>query len=368
MRVLVADNHEDGMYKCRGELLEALAKTAEVYISVPEGKYTKAMVQMGCHFEKLSIDRRGMNPLMELSLIFEYRRLINRIKPDVVLTYSIKPNVYLGWICSLKKIPYIANVTGLGSSIQGGGLTKKLTLLLYKMGLRKANMVFCQNKANMELLQKQHIIKGACILLPGSGVNLSAHPFEQYPPDTFKLRFLTIGRIMKDKGTSELIEAAKIVKERYPDVSFSMIGFYDGDYEQIITEAEKKGLIHFYGHQDDVHSFIKESHAIVHPSYHEGMANALLESAAAGRPVIATDVPGCIETYEPDVTGISCHPRDSASLADAIIRFIELPYQEKVQMGLRARKKMEDEFDRAIVLNRYKEEINQIRRSKNVAL
>ena len=342
--------------------MKALNGIGDVFISVPRGKYTDKMVQMGCHFEELKIDRRGMNPLQEVRLIRDYVRLLNKVKPDIVLTYSIKPNVYLGYLCGRKGIPYIANVTGLGTSIQDEGISSKLTVLLYRIGLRKAGMVFCQNKSNRKFLLEQGVIKGRSELIPGSGVNLTAHCFEKYPPDTDELKFLTIGRIMKDKGTDELLEAARIVKRKHPAVSFSLIGFYDGDYQDKIEEAEKDGIVRFYGHQDDVHSFIKHSHAIIHPSYHEGMANALLESASAGRPVITTDVPGCIETYEPKITGFACKPKDSVSLANAILSFIDTPYEEKVKMGLMARAKMEKEFNRETVINKYLGAIREIRR------
>ncbi len=365
MRILVADNHEDGMYKCRGELLDELVKIAEVYISVPKGKYTQALIEKGCRFENLEISRRSMNPFQELKLVNSYRKLLSRVKPDVVLTYSIKPNVYLGFLCGLKSIPYIANVTGLGSSIQNGGLISRLTVFLYQIGLKKASMVFCQNNTNRSFLLDRHIIQGPCELIPGSGVNLIQHCFEEYPPDTKRLRFLTIGRLMKDKGTDELLEAAKIVKTKYPDVSFSLIGFFDGDYKDIVETAEAEGLVTYFGHQDDVHSFIKRSHAIVHPSYHEGMANALLESAASGRPVIASDIPGCREALEPGRTGFACQPKNAESLAASIMRFIELPYQQKREMGIAAREKMEREFNREFVVEKYLNQIQIIDRGRS---
>ena len=361
MRILVADNHEDGMYKCRKELLEALVKYCEVHISVPEGKYTNAMTDIGCIYEKLDIDRRGMNPLHELRLFHTYRRLIHTVAPDVVLTYSIKPNVYLGILCARRSIPYIANITGLGTAIENKGLYQKLILLLYRYGLRRAHMVFFQNKENRDYMIEQKVYTGRHDIIPGSGVNLIQHKFEEYPEDTKALRFLTIGRIMKDKGTDELLIAARTIKSKYPEVTFTLIGFFDGDYEQKIKDAEAEGIIEFHGHQDDVHAFITNSHAIVHPSYHEGMANALLEGASAGRPVIATDVPGCIEAYTPNETGISCKARDAESLTNAITRFIELSYQDKKIMGLAARKKMEHEFSREIVVKKYLDSINELK-------
>lgn len=359
MRILAADNHEDGMFKCRGELLERLCGMAQVYISVPDGKYVREMEKMGCVFEDIEIDRRGMNPLNEIKLISQYKKLLKKVKPDVVLTYSIKPNVYLGHLCARKKIPYIANVTGLGSAIRAGGLSAALTRFLYRIGLRKARMVFCQNEENLEYLLKHKVIKGDHDLIPGSGVNLDVHRFEEYPAESQGINFLTVGRIMKEKGTDELLCAAREVKKKYPDVTFSMIGFYDGDYEKIINDAQAEGIVTFFGHQDDVHEFVKKCSAIVHPSYHEGMANAILEGAAAGRPVIASDVSGCREAFVPGETGFACKPRDAKSLEDAIVRFIETPYEKKAAMGAAARRKMENDFSREIVVDKY---VNQIRK------
>ncbi len=360
MRILIADNHEDGLYKCRGELIDKLVTKHTVYISVPKGKYTQALIDKGCVHEELKISRRGMNPFQEIKLLFSYRRLLKRINPDVVLTYSIKPNVYLGILCGINRIPYIANITGLGSSIQGGGFISKLTVILYKMGLRKAAMVYCQNETNQNYLLQHGVIYGPTQLIPGSGVNLEVHRFEEYPLETNEIRFLTIGRIMKDKGIDELLEAARIVKKQFPNAHFSIIGFYDEDYEDKIRKAEEEGLIQYCGYQDDVHSFIKNCHAVIHPSYHEGMANALLESASTGRPVIATSIPGCIEIFDPDISGIPCKPKDSGDLARAIIHFIELPYADKANMGIAARRKMEAQFNRNIVIERYMNEIERM--------
>lgn len=360
MRILVADNHEDGMFKCRGELLQRLTTLAEVYVSVPEGRYTQQLLDMGCCFKNLKIDRRGMNPFSEIKLLVQYSKLLKEISPDIVLTYSIKPNVYLGYLCSKRSIPFIPNITGLGTSLEDGGVVSLFISWLYRVGIKHAEVVLFQNRANLEYMKRKCIVGDNIELIPGSGVNLSVHNFEAYPEETDDMVFLTIGRIMKDKGIDELLEAAGIVKTQYPKIEFRLVGFFDGEYKEKIEDAEGRGLIKYCGHTDDVHLYIKNSHAIIHPSYHEGMANALLESAATGRPVIATDVPGCIETFEPYISGIPCKAKDSRSLADAITKFIELPYSQKVAMGLAARKKVEKEFDREIVINKYLSQIKRI--------
>lgn len=357
MRILLIDNHEDGVYKCRGELIKKLLEDNEVYVSLPKGKYTNELINWGCKFEDVEIDRRGTNPINEIKLIAYYNKLLNRIKPDIVLTYSIKPNSYAGSLCAIKNIPYIANITGLGSAIINGGLLSKISLLFYKIGLRKARIVFFQNESNKDYMTKRKIVNSNYKVLPGSGVNLNIHKFEEYPSEDKPISFITIGRLMKDKGTDELLEAAKIVKKYYPKVTFNLIGFYDGDYKEKIDKAVEEGIVNFYGHQDDVHSFIKQSHATIHPSYHEGMANALLESAACGRPVLASNIPGCKEAFIEKETGLGFKPQDSNDLANTITEFINLPYSKKKQMGIQGRLKMENEFDRELIIESYLEEI-----------
>lgn len=360
MRILLIDNHEDGVYKCRGELIKRLLQEHEVFISLPKGKYTAEMQSWGCRFEEAEIDRRGTNPISEIKLISYYNSLLDRVRPDVVLTYSIKPNSYAGKLCAMKHIPYIANVTGLGSAIIGGGILCGISLILYRMGLRKAEIVFFQNEFNRDFMIRHGVVKGKSKVIPGSGVNLEVHRFEEYPSESQPITFLTIGRLMKDKGTDELLEAAEFIKKKYSAVEFNLIGFYDGDYQDKVEKSSKEGIVNFFGHQDDVHSFVKNCHAVIHPSYHEGMANALLEASSAGRPVIASDIPGCRETFDDGATGIGFEPRSTEALIKAIEQFMELPYSKKRKMGRAARKKMEIEFDRNIVIDAYLEQLDRI--------
>ncbi len=360
-KVLFLANHDVGIYNFRKELVERLIKEGyKVYLSCPNGERIKDLTSMGCRYADVKLERHGMNPLNELRLFLYYKRIMRKIRPDVVLTYTVKPNVYGGMAAAALHIPQIANVTGLGSAIESGGVLKKITLFLYKIGLRKAESVFFQNKENMKFMKKNRVVTGKLSLLPGSGVNLEQHCFEEYPEETEKLTFLSVGRIMKDKGIDELLEAAEEVKKEFPDVRFRLIGFFDEDYESKIKAAASSGLVEYLGEQDDVHSFVKQSHAIVHASYHEGMSNVLLESAASGRPVIATNIPGCIETFEPGVSGIACNVRDGKDLAKAIKAFIQMPYEGKVKMGEAGRRRMEQLFDRQIVVDKYMKEVKRI--------
>lgn len=367
MKILVLANFGMGLYNFRKELLEELIKqNNDVYISLPNDEYVPKFKKIGCKFIDTSLDRRGTNPLADLKLLLNYIRIIKNIKPDVVLTYTIKPNVYGGIACAITKTPYITNITGLGTSVENKGLIQKFTLMLYKLGLKKASCVFFQNKTNRMFFKNNKLIESKTRLIPGSGVNLEQHKYEEYPKNDEMIRFLFIGRIMKAKGIEELLEAAKLVKEKYPNVQFDLIGGTEENYNEIIDKLERLDIIKYHGQQIDVHAFIKKSHATILPSYHEGLANVLLESASSGRPVLASKIPGCIETYEDSLTGFGFEAMNVGSLVEAIIKFINLPYDEKREMGIAGRRKMENEFDRNIVINAYLQEINLITNKENL--
>jgi glycosyltransferase involved in cell wall biosynthesis len=362
MKILVLANFGMGLYNFRKELLEELIKqNNEVYISLPNDDYVLKLKSLGCKYVETYLERRGTNPISDFKLLLHYINLIKRIKPDVVLTYTIKPNVYGGLACRLTKTPYITNITGLGTSVENKGVIQKITLMLNKIGLKKASCLFFQNETNHKFFQEQNIVKTKTRLIPGSGVNLDYHTFEEYPEDDGKNRFLFIGRMMKSKGIEELLQAVKIVKEEYPNTQFNLIGSCEEDYHQQLVELDKLGTINYHCQQNDVHSFIKESHATILPSYHEGTANVLLESASSGRPVLASRVPGCIETFDEEVSGFGFAVKSVESLVEAINKFIELPYEQKKAMGIAGRKKMENEFDRKIVINAYMDEINNLK-------
>lgn len=360
--VLILVNHDVVIYNFRLELVERLLEEGyEVHISSPIGEHTQDLIALGAYFHEISIERHGMDPKADLRVFGEYRRLIKSIRPIVVLTYTVKPNVYGGIAAKMEHVPYIANVTGLGTTVSSGGIKEMLVLFLYRLGLQGAQKVFFQNESNRDFMLDRHVISGACPnkVLPGSGVNLEQHNFEPYPEETDKLIFTTIGRIMRDKGTEELLCAAERIREKHPAVVFRLIGFFDGDYEEKIRAAEEKGVIEYIGQQRDIHPWICETHAVIHPSYHEGMSNVLLEAAATGRPVLASDIPGCRETFEEGVSGMGFRPQDSRDLVRAIETFIHLPYEQKRSMGKAGREKMEREFGRDIVIDEYMREVRK---------
>ena len=331
-----------------------------IYISEPDDdERVKYFEEIGCHIIKTAFDRRGMNPMADFKLMLQYRRMIKQLGPNAVLSYTIKPNIYGGIACRLTRTPQIANVTGLGDAMENGGWLQKLTISLYKIGIGKAKCVFFQNETNKAFCESQGIVGLKTRLLPGSGVNLEHHQYQELPPDGI-IRFLFISRLLRDKGTGEFFEMAKTIKGKYPQVEFQILGWCEGDYKKQLDELIENGIINYLGSTSDVRPFLAKVHCTIMPSYHEGMSNVNLESAANGRPVITTDVPGCRETVDDGVTGFLVKAKDAESLIDGVERFLSLPYEDKQNMGLMARRKVEREFDRNIVVKAYLEEIESI--------
>ncbi|MEA4914551.1 MAG: glycosyltransferase family 4 protein [Christensenella sp.] len=368
MKALILANSDVGLYKFRRELLEKLLSNGnEVVVALPDGKFIPDIIALGCKYIDVEFDRRNTNPVKDLALLNRYRALVKQEKPDVVLTYTIKPNVYGGLACRLTRTPCIANVTGLGTSIENPGLVQKIALILYWVGLRKAKCVFFQNEPNRAFFLQRVLTQHANTrVLPGSGVNLIEHCFEPYPWEDKGIRLLFIGRIMKDKGVEELFTAGERVKAKHPSVRFRLIGDCDEDYDGRIQELERAGIIESLGFQKNVHSYIKDSHCTILPSYHEGTTNALLESAACGRPVIATRVTGCSETFDDGITGLGCEVKSVDSLEAAIEQFILMSFAEHEAMGNAGRAKMEREYDRQIVVDAYLDEIRKAIKHSNI--
>lgn len=362
MKIIILSNFGLGLYKFRKELLVELIKQGhEVFVSLPNGEYIPLLESLGCAYIESTVDRRGTNPIADMKLLFSYMSIINRIKPDIVLTYTIKPNVYGGIACRITKTPYIPNITGLGTSVENEGLMQKITLNLYKTALKSAKCTFFQNEPNRQFFIDRRIIKNKSKVIPGSGVNLEQHCYEEYLDDKENIRLLFIGRIMKAKGIDELLEAARQIKVSYKNAEFHLVGFCEENYSEKLRELNNSGIIHYHGQQDDVHKFIKDSHATILPSYHEGTSNVLLESASTGRPVLASNVTGCKETFDDGVSGIGFEAKSVKALIIAVQQFLDLPYENKKQMGIAGRKKMEQQYDRRIVINSYLQEIDRSR-------
>ena len=357
--IVVLANSLGGLFSFRKEIVKTLIdKGYYITIVAPpcndsKGDYFR---EIGCHVENVNIDRRGTNPLKDLMLIWHYFQVMRMYRPLAVLTYTIKPNVYGGIISRLFHVPQIANITGLGTAIENPGPLQGFATFMYRWGLKKTRRVFCQNQLILDFCRKKNIGKER-VLIPGSGVNLEWHTFQNYPRVGSTMKFNFIGRVMRDKGIEEFFEMAKVIRQKYPQTEFHILGRCEESYEEQLKELQEKGIVIWDGSVPDVRPFIKDSWATIHPSYHEGMANVLLETCAAGRPVIACNINGCKEAIDDGINGYVCKVKSVSDLMEKVERFILLPYEQKVQMGLAARNKVEREFDRSLVINAYLEEI-----------
>ena len=358
-RVLFLANNVICVYNFRLELVEELLKLGHsVIISCPYSEKVDELVKLGAEHRDIKIDRHGTDPVKDLKLVREYKRLINETHPDVVLTFTIKPNIFGATAARSCRVPCIANITGLGIAIENGGVKKRICISLYKYAFKKIERVFFQNEANRKLFEDHRIAVGRHKLLPGSGVNLDRFHPTDLPRDEV---FLFIARIMKDKGIDEFLEASARIKAVRPDVRSFVCGFCDdANYDQKLIEAVNDGVIEYFGMTDNQTYFYAAASCVVLPSYHEGMSNTLLEAAACARPIIATDVPGCREIIEDGKTGFLVKRGSAEDLYEKMLSFLDLSYEQRKKMGLDGRKKMENEFDRAFVVKEYVSEINRL--------
>ncbi|MBR5416373.1 MAG: glycosyltransferase family 4 protein [Thermoguttaceae bacterium] len=362
-KILVLGNQARILYLTRFELIkELLDRGDELFVSVPESPYAAPFTEAGCRVIDTPLDRRGLTPRSDYKLRGAYREIIKDIRPDIILTFTIKPNIYGVRAATKLGIPAIPTITGLGSSIQKRGFLQKTVFSLYRSTFKRVPVVFLQNTANAELFRLLGMARPTQIrLVAGSGVNLEKTPFQPYPDPEKPVRFLFIGRLMEEKGINEYIEAACRLRQVHPEVRFGILGYSEeSDILGRVKKLSEEGVIDYFGYTSDVRPYIAEAHAVVLPSWHEGMANTLLEAAASGRPVIASRIAGCLETFSEGETGFGVRPRDVDNLYRRLTEFMALPHEKRAAMGAAGRAKMEREFDRRQVNETYLEEIDRV--------
>ena len=350
MRILIATNHSYMFYRFRKELVEALTQEHEVILSTPFVGHEDDLQAMGLRCIDTEIDRRSINPFKDMKLLKAYRKMLDEIQPDLVITYSIKPNIYMGSACKAKGIPYVTNVQGLGTAFEKPVLSSVVSVM-YRSALRKAGTVFFENEENSQFFLHKNIISAQQMkVLPGAGINLDEYPYVPMQDDGV-CSFLFVGRIMKEKGVDEFFTAAKTIKAEFGEkVAFDVVGFYEDAYKETVDQLVADSVIKFHGFQTDVHPFYEAADCVVLPSYHEGMSNVLLEGAATGRALITSDIPGCREAVESGVSGYLCPAKDADALYEAMRRFVELPEESRAEFGCRGRERMEQRFSKTAVV------------------
>lgn len=365
-RVLIIANNDAGIYLFRRELLVALDEEGfEIHIITPDTGFTARLLDLGAVLHVTDIDRRGTNPLHDISLYRSYRRLIREVSPDVILTYTIKPIVYGGVAGRKAHIPVLATITGLTSAMLGGGPMKLMLKSMYAAGLKGAACVFFQNRDNMNFMTSSGCLprNAKTALLPGSGVDLEDYDSVPYPSEEDGLRLLAVCRLSEKKGSARLLDMIREVHSRRPDVTLDIVGGYElgceEKYKAVIDDLVGRGAVRFTDFVSDVRPFYASCHALVHPTVSEGMSNVVQEACATARPVITSDIPGCREIYEPGKGGFGFAVDSLEDMIETVMRFVEMSREEREQMGRNAREYVAAHFDRRIVIKAYMEEIKR---------
>jgi len=358
LKILILGNSHLVVFGFRGELIERLIQEGhEVTIAFPNGPFGEGETtskEYGCNFVEIDMNRRGKNPFQDAVLLKRYMKLMKEVKPDCVLAYTVKCDVYGGIAARRLKIPFIPNITGIGKGLAEGGITQKITIALYKLAVKKVKCVFFQNEADYRFFIDHKIKFPKGELLPGSGVNLEKFVTMPYPEGDAVI-FTYIARVMKAKGIEQFLDAAHALRETYKEkVEFHICGYCEEDYKQVIKQAEENQIVVYHGLVNNIADFYRNSHCIVLPTFHpEGISNVLLEAAACGRPIITTNRFGCKETVDDGISGYLVKEKDSEDLIAKMKTFLELDAGQRVQMGLAGRTKVEKQFDRNIVVEAY---------------
>ena len=337
-KLLIVTNHSYMLYRFRKELIQRLMEDYEVVISTPFVGHEEDLQELGAHCIETEVDRRSVNPVTDLKLLRTYKKILKRENPDLVITYSIKPNIYAGYLCGKMKIPFLANVQGLGTAFQKPVLSDMVTVM-YRTVFRKVEKVIFENQANAQEFKKRRILSEEKeVVLHGAGINLEEYRYHFYPNNE-KIHFLYLGRIMKEKGMDELFGAIERLRKDGCEFVLDLVGFFEEEYRKKVEHLQKEGIVRFYGFQEDPRPFYAQADCVVLPSYHEGMSNVLLEAAASGRAIITTDIPGCREAVDNGKSGMLCRVKSADSLYKAMKRFTELSRDKREAIGKAGREK-----------------------------
>lgn len=364
-RVVLAGNSSWNIVNFRSGLIYALraAGYEPVVVAPVDPAAEHRMDELGVERIVVDMQRSGLNPFADLRLLLTYRRLLKSLQPVAYLGFTIKPNIYGGIAARLTSVPLIANISGLGTVFIKQGALLALVSRLYRFALKRAAVTFFQNPDDLALFVERSLVTRAqAQLLPGSGVDLER--FQPVPPTAGLPTLLFIGRLLGDKGVWEFVQAARILRSDMPGVRFQLLGPLDEGNRSGITGTElerwvEEGTIEYLGTTEDVRPYIEQATAVALPSYREGLPRSLLEAAAMGRPLIATDVPGCREVVEPGVNGLLCEVKNAGSLAKAMKTMLKTSVEERARMGAASRRMVEERFSQTVVIRAYLEALGK---------
>jgi glycosyltransferase involved in cell wall biosynthesis len=377
VKVVIALNAAWNLLNFRSGLIKALVADGHtVVLAAPPDEHVPALVALGARFVDVPMHTHGTNPLTDLALLWRFVRLLQHERPDVLLAYTAKPNVYASLAARWLGVPVVNNIAGLGSVFIKGGWLAEVLKGLYRLALSKSHRVFFQNPDDLQLFLEHRLVTHVqTALLPGSGVDLqkfrpaplpclqSTRPAQS--ADHRRFVFLLVARMLKDKGVKEYVQAARLLKVRYPLVECALLGFVDGDNPTAISAAQmqdwvNEGVVSYWGTSTDVRVQLAQADCVVLPSYREGTPRTLLEAAAMARPMVATDVPGCREVVRNGINGLLCAPRNAQSLAKQMEAMLDMPDDALQQMATASRQWVEQRFDENLVIDQYRKALREL--------
>lgn len=373
MRVAIVLNSSWNVYNFRLSLITSLQRKGyHITVIAPRDAYSEKLIAYGCDFEDVPMDSRGINPIRDIVLIWALYKVYKKLRPDVILHYTVKPNIYGTIAASMLHIPMINNVCGLGTVFLKSGLVSLIATSLYKIAFRFPNKVFFQNEDDLTLFIRKKLIKQQITdLIPGSGIDLN-----KFKPAGFSAErniaikpftFLVISRLIYDKGIMEYVEAINILKEKGINARFQLLGAKDPAHKRgipvkIIDKWISEGLIEYLGTAEDVRPVISNSDCVVLPSYREGLPRTLLEAASFEKPIITTNTPGCRHVVKNHINGYLCEVRDARDLAEKMYNMYHKSNEERTNMGKAGRSIVEEKYDEKIVIDRYLRSIEALKR------
>ena len=371
-KVAIIENHELGIYSFRNDLVQAIAKDYDVTVLTEvDNSFKNGDLEHIVQF--IDVGKSVLNPATALKYSSRLHKALKEVKPDVCLTFTIRPAIYGNMVTGRLKIPTISTITGTGPLFDSKSISYAVARQLYKFVLKKTKFVFFPNFDDLnEFVARKYITKEQARRVPGSGVN-----YEKFPPmistrdNDGKFIFLCISRLLKDKGIMEYVQAASIIRETHPQAEFHIVGpLWTGNKKSLTITLEElndwiaKKIVVYHDKQKDVRPFIANADCVVMPSYREGMSNVLLEAASMARPLITTNVTGCRDIVEDGVNGLLCEVKSGTDLADKMKKMMTLSEAQRIQMGEKGREKMIREFDKKIVIKKYLEAIKEIADAK----
>lgn len=372
LTIAIIENNILSINTIRKKLVFYLIELGYNVVVLTTGKESEMKTAAEYGFQVVDVKTSGLNPIDVFKYIFNLKKALINCKADVCLTFTIRPAIWGNFVTSQLSIPTVTNITGIGPLFSSNNLTYKTARFIYKFAIKNTRKVFFQNNDDLNLFLKNKFIKNEIAeLIPGSGIDHHYYTPIEVKKENDTLKFLFIGRLLKDKGIIEFIEAAKILKQEKINAKYLVVGtlWNQNLKHNTITQKDldkwiEDGIIDYLGPTTDVRPIIASVDCVVLPSYREGTSNVLLEASSMEKPCITCDTTGCREIVEDQHTGLLCKVADSQDLAEKMKQMISFSNEKRIEMGKNARKKVVKEFDKQIVLDAYKKAINDCLKNK----